>query len=165
MKKQLVDMLWDHTTVKNWRNAFHSVRSVAIVAAVMTAAMETERSAGMNASTSSTVTMRSMTAMVYVFRKPSNVTNSVPQRPMEPLPLFVAKMMKQHADLSQNILLSELVKRLGDVSITSSPVVQSAETATSIVEMSVAMHQNIGCVTDSVLKIICNATGFVLKKE
>ena len=110
--------------------------------AAMNAATETERGAGMNASTSSTVTMRSMTAMVYVFRRSSNVTNSVHQRPMEPLHLNVAKMMKQHADLSQIILLSELVKRPGDASITSSPVVRIAEMATSIVEMSVARSLN-----------------------
>ena len=69
MNKQLVDVLSDHTSVTNRRNAFHSVKSVVTVAA-MTAATETERDAGMNASTSSTVTMRSMTAMANVFPSP-----------------------------------------------------------------------------------------------
>ena len=78
-----MDVLSDHTIVRNWRNVFHSVKSVA-TAAAMTAATETERGAGMNASTSLTVTMRSMTAMANVFPRPSNVTNSVPQLPMAP---------------------------------------------------------------------------------
>ena len=69
MKKQLVDVLSDTTTVRNWRNAFHLVKSVVTVAA-MTVAMEMERGAGMNASTSSTGTLRSMTAMASVYPRP-----------------------------------------------------------------------------------------------
>ena len=64
-----MDVLLDHTIVRNCKNAFHSVKSVATVAA-MTAATEMERSAGMNASTSLMVTMRSMTATANVFPKP-----------------------------------------------------------------------------------------------
>ena len=116
-----MDVLSDHTTVRNCRNAFHSVKSVA-TAAAMTAATETERDAGMNASTSLMVTMRSMTAMANVFARPSNVTNNVPQLPMAPSPLNVVRILRQHADLRQTFLLSELVKKLGSASITSRPV-------------------------------------------
>ena len=92
MNKQLVDVQLDTTFVKNWKNAFHSVKSAATVA-VMSAAMEMERGAGMNASTSSTVTTRSMTAMANVFPRPSNVTCNVQQLSMVPLPLSVAKIL------------------------------------------------------------------------
>ena len=137
---------------------------MATVPAAMTAATETERGVGMNASTSSTVTMRSMTAMANVFRRPKNVTNSVPQLQMAPSPLSVALILKQHADQSQTILLSELVKKLGSASIISSPVVQSAEMATSNVEMCVARSLNSDCAMASVLKIISSAMG-VLQEE
>ena len=53
-----------------------------VVAVELVVAVEVERGAGMNASTSSTVIMRSMTAMANVLPKPSNVTNSVPQLQM-----------------------------------------------------------------------------------
>ena len=81
---------------------------------------------------------------------------------MEPLPLNVAKTLKQHVDLKQIILLSELVKRLGDASITSSPVVLNAEMDTSIVEMCVARSLNSDCAMASVLKIKSSATECVL---
>ena len=92
MNKQLVDVQLGTTSVKNWINAFHSVKSAA-AAVAMTAATETERDAGMNASTSLVVTMRSMTAMANVFPRPSNVTCNVQQLSMEPLPLSVAKIL------------------------------------------------------------------------
>ena len=87
-----MDVLLDHTIVRNCKNAFHSVKSVA-TAVAMTAATETERDAGMNASTSLMVTMRSMTAMANVFPRPSNVTCNVQQLSMVPLPLSVAKIL------------------------------------------------------------------------
>ena len=138
---------------------------MATVAAMVAAAMEVDRGAGMNVSTSSTGIMRSMTAMANVLPKLSNVTNSVPQLQMAPLPLSVAKMMKQHADLSQIILLSELVKRLGDASITSSPVVPNAEMATSDVEMCVARSLSSDCAKTSVLQIISSVMESVLQEE
>ena len=82
-----------------------------------------------------------------------------------PSPLNVAKIMKQHADLSQIFLLSELVKRLGSASITSSPVESDAGTATSNVGMSVARNQNSEFAMASVLKIMCSATVCVLQEE
>jgi len=131
----------------------------------MTAATETGRGAGMNASTSSRVTTRGMTAMANVFQRPKNATYNVHQLQRVLSPSNVAKILKQHADLSQIILLSELVKKLGSASITSSHVWISAGTATSNVEMSVARSLNSEFAMGSVLKTMFSAMKCVLKEE
>ena len=131
----------------------------------MTAATETERDVGTSAFTSSTVTMRDMTAKANAWIRVQNVTNSVPPPSMAPLLPSVALVLKQNVSPRKICSCSELAKRMANVSITLKLVELNVRKDTSIVEMSVEMRQNTGSATDSVLKIICNATGFVLKEE
>ena len=70
------------TTVKKSRNAFQLVSPAHSLVPVTTAAMGTERYAGMSAFTSSMVTLRSMTAMENVCSRMRNVISNVHQAPL-----------------------------------------------------------------------------------
>ena len=62
---QMEIVLLENITVRNWTSVFHLINPVEI-ALEMIAAMEMARSVERNAFTSLTVTMKNMTAMVYV---------------------------------------------------------------------------------------------------
>ena len=70
--------------------------SLVATALGMIAAMETERYVGMSAFTSSTVTMRDMTAKANASLRVYNVTYNVPPPSEAPLPSCVALVLKQN---------------------------------------------------------------------
>ena len=62
---QMEIVLLENINVRNWTSVFHLINPV-VIALEMIAAMEMARSVERNAFTSTTVTIRNMTAMVYV---------------------------------------------------------------------------------------------------
>ena len=88
------------------------------IALGMTAATETERDVGTSVFTSSTVTMRDMTAKANAWIRVQNVTNSVPPPSMAPLPFHVAQVLEQNVSPRQICPCSELATRMENVSIT-----------------------------------------------